>query len=309
MKSVISQGYTPYTGYRSPRIVRFWPIFRSELAALWRLKRVRIPFYLCCFIAFIFVGIPLLFQFMHDIIGGGVIEQNELLTKILDFKDIYKKFQSGSLLILFYFCAVVGGGLISNDLRTNAFPLYFSKPLGWSLYLLGKITVIGFSIFMITYFPGLCIFVLRILLSNTPQEVFLNEYPHLLYMLGYSFILLMFLAPLILAFSSLTPNYNLALISFILFLMISMGISNFFIREDPDGVGKNAEAFNLPRCLRNVGESFYPKVDPGFGINLSRLGLAKKVEDERWIYAHLGFWFVLSLAVLFFRLRRLEVKE
>ena len=55
--------------------------------------------------------------------------------------------------------------LISQDIRSRAFLLYFSRPLGRGEYILGKLATIWAYLCMITLLPALVLYVLGILLS------------------------------------------------------------------------------------------------------------------------------------------------
>ena len=56
-------------------------------------------------------------------------------------------------------------GLISQDVRSRAFLLYFSRPIGRLEYILGKIFIPIVFLVMITTLPALCLFVFGVTLS------------------------------------------------------------------------------------------------------------------------------------------------
>ena len=61
--------------------------------------------------------------------------------------------------------ALVAPPLISRDLRSRAFLLYFSRPLSQFDYILGKSLIVYFYVAMITTVPALALYVLGIFLS------------------------------------------------------------------------------------------------------------------------------------------------
>ena len=60
---------------------------------------------------------------------------------------------------------LVGPGLISQDLRFNALPLYFSRPLRRFDYFLGKLGVIGFFLGAVAIVPAVVAYVLGVVFS------------------------------------------------------------------------------------------------------------------------------------------------
>jgi ABC-2 type transport system permease protein len=61
--------------------------------------------------------------------------------------------------------ALVAPPLISRDLRSRAFLLYFSRPLGQLDYILGKSLIVYFYVAMITTLPALALYILGVFLS------------------------------------------------------------------------------------------------------------------------------------------------
>ena len=68
---------------------------------------------------------------------------------------------SWSLVIL----SIVAPPLISRDVRSKAFLLYFSKPISTWEYLLGKLSVALFFVFLITLLPAMLLYAISIVLS------------------------------------------------------------------------------------------------------------------------------------------------
>src|SRR5262245_7093940 len=67
---------------------------------------------------------------------------------------------AGMLLVL-----IVGPNLVSRDLRFNAFPLYFSRPLRRIDYFLGKLGVIGFFLAATMIVPAVGAYLLGVAFS------------------------------------------------------------------------------------------------------------------------------------------------
>jgi heme exporter protein D len=65
--------------------------------------------------------------------------------------------QAPQMLIAFAMVTVVGPALISPDLRNNALPLYLSRPLSKTSYILGKLLVLVTLCSMVTWIPALAL--------------------------------------------------------------------------------------------------------------------------------------------------------
>ncbi len=102
-----------------------------------------------------------------------------------------------------FMLAIVGPGLISDDLRTKAFPLYFAKPLSRTGYILGKFLTAAFFVAMVSLFPALFLYILSILFSPGLSTIS-QTIPVLLRLLPVYATILLASGSLILVLSSLT---------------------------------------------------------------------------------------------------------
>lgn len=66
---------------------------------------------------------------------------------------------------------IVAPPLISQDLRTRAYLIYFSRPITRMEYIVGKIGVVAFFLMMISALPALCLYVAAVLLSPSVDVV------------------------------------------------------------------------------------------------------------------------------------------
>lgn len=99
--------------------------------------------------------------------------------------------------------------LVSQDVRSRALLLYFSRPLSRFEYALGKITTVWFYLAAISTLPALALYVLGVLLSPTLDVVQVTwDLP--LRILGASAVLMIPTASLALCISSLTQESRYA---------------------------------------------------------------------------------------------------
>ncbi|MFB3825690.1 MAG: ABC transporter permease [Bryobacteraceae bacterium] len=61
----------------------------------------------------------------------------------------------------YFLTAFIGPGLIAPDLANNALPLYLSRPFSRGEYVLGKISVLWILLSVMTWIPGLLLFLLQ----------------------------------------------------------------------------------------------------------------------------------------------------
>jgi len=100
---------------------------------------------------------------------------------------------------------LVGPNLISQDLRFNALPLYFSRPLRRVDYFLGKLGVIGAFLGMMIIVPSLVAYALGLLFS-LDLSIVGDTFGILLASIAYGLVIALSAGLLILALSSLSRN-------------------------------------------------------------------------------------------------------
>jgi ABC-2 type transport system permease protein len=79
------------------------------------------------------------------------------------FFSIFMYVQAGFAVFL---TALAGPGLVAPDLANNALPLYFSRPLTRWSYALARLTVIVGMLSVVTWVPGLLLFLLQVALAG-----------------------------------------------------------------------------------------------------------------------------------------------
>jgi ABC-2 type transport system permease protein len=100
---------------------------------------------------------------------------------------------------------IAGPNLISQDLRYNALPLYFSRPLRRSDYFLGKLGVIVGLLSLVTVVPAVIAYVLGLLFS-LDLSIIRDTFGLLLASVAYGLIIAVSAGLLVLALSSLSRN-------------------------------------------------------------------------------------------------------
>ena len=117
----------------------------------------------------------------------------------------YTYFMNVELWISMVLILLVGPNLISQDLRFNALPLYFSRPLRRIDYFLGKLGVIGSLLGMAIVAPAVIAYILGMLFS-LDITILRDTFPVLLGTIAYGLLIVVSAGTLILALSSLSRN-------------------------------------------------------------------------------------------------------
>lgn len=154
--------YGAYEGEsHSPR-QRFLVIPRYALRETFKSKLFTAIFILC----FIYPLIAAILVYLHHNSNALALLQinvRELLPIDASFFLTFLEVQGAFALIL---TVLVAPPLISRDLSNNALPLYLCRPLSRAEYVLGKMAVIVFLLSLVTWVPGLLIFLFQASLTG-----------------------------------------------------------------------------------------------------------------------------------------------
>lgn len=181
--------------------------------------------------------------------------------------EVFFRIQTPLAMIL---VLLVGPDLISQDLRFNAMPLYFSRPLRRIDYFLGKLGVIAVFLMAVTILPALAAYVLGVAFSFE-LSVFRDTLPLLLGALAFGAVLVLSSGTLMLAISSLTRNARFVGAAWLAFWIVS----NFAADSLKDSVGKDwCPAVSYTADLKRVREEL-------LGVAAARDQFLELVEKAR----------------------------
>jgi ABC-2 type transport system permease protein len=155
--AVYEQTYQPYTGALTPLRSRFLVIARYAYSDLFNSKLATVLLYFC----FIYPLVAAILIYLHHnaaAIEAFQIDLEELLPINASFFFYFMQVQSslGFLLTL-----IVAPSLISRDINNNGLPLYLCRPLSRADYVLGKAAVLFGLLSIITWIPGLLLFLFQ----------------------------------------------------------------------------------------------------------------------------------------------------
>src|SRR6188768_4132230 len=154
--------YRAYEGEEHTAWSRFLVIPRYAIREVFKSKLFTTLFILC-FIYPLIAAILVYLRHNANAIALLQINVSELLPIDNTFFRTFLEVQGAFAFIL---TVLVAPPLISRDLANNALPLYLCRPLPRWQYVLGKMAVVAFLLSLVTWVPGLLIFVFQASLSG-----------------------------------------------------------------------------------------------------------------------------------------------
>ncbi len=177
-------GYRPLQAPDGPRLPRWLVIAQTGLRLSWKSQWLRRMLFLAWLPA---VGLGMLLFFyelslsrpaerlgahlvLRSIPNSGPVIQSIMADPEGSRREVWAfllltlfRYPQGLLMVLVV--ALVAPPLISRDMQSRAFLLYFSRPLGRADYVLGKMIVVWTYLALITTVPALSLYVLGVFLS------------------------------------------------------------------------------------------------------------------------------------------------
>ena len=125
-------------------------------------------------------------------------------------------------ILILFLVGTIAPGLIARDIRSKAFLLYFSRPIGKADYLLGKFFIPATFVMLVTTLPAMALYLFAILMSPD-LSVFWSTWDVPLRILAGSFFLVVPTVSLALMFSALTQETRFASFGWFAFFTLGHG--------------------------------------------------------------------------------------
>jgi ABC-2 type transport system permease protein len=214
---ILDQGYQHWSGKLAGHALRWLTITRQGVRAQLKNRWVLLTLFSALIPALVLAAFLTVW---------GLFEQNSaILTPILFFfQNLPDELRAGpkgyrttfwtlaftvffevQIFVCMILTALVGPDLISQDLRFNALPLYFSRPLRRIDYFLGKFGVIAAFLLTVTLVPAVLAYVVGLAFSLDPMVV-RDTWRVLVGSIAFSLVATLSAGLLMLAFSSLSRN-------------------------------------------------------------------------------------------------------
>jgi ABC-2 type transport system permease protein len=238
---IFDQGYQHWSGQLSGHAWRWLAITRHGVRTGMKIRIMRL---------FLFLAwMPALALVFTLCIWGLLERKSDLMAPIMQFLSFmrpeiladprhyrveiwtiaYDLFLMVELRVAMVLILLVGPNLISQDLRFNALPLYFSRPLRRIDYFLGKLGVITVFLAMVIMAPALLGYFLGLLFS-LDITILRDTFPLLLSTLAYGLLVSLSAGLLVLALSSLSRNTRYVIL-FWLGIWFVTGITSQMLQE------------------------------------------------------------------------------
>lgn len=212
---IFEQGYKHWEGELSGHTWRWYTIARQGVRVALQGWGLRILTLMAMTPAVALVGVFVLWGFLEQkaewlmpLVRGllpSEVIQDPAGFRVIVWTLAFHFFFKVELLIAMILVLIVGPSLISQDLRFNAIPLYFSRPLYRWDYFLGKLGVIGFFLALVAIIPALLGYVLGVLFSFK-LDVIRDTWHLVPGCLAYGLLIVLSAGTLMLALSSLSRS-------------------------------------------------------------------------------------------------------
>ncbi|NLN93605.1 MAG: hypothetical protein GX130_09910 [Candidatus Hydrogenedens sp.] len=287
---VFASGYRSFEGKPNNRL-RWLIVVEQEFKILAKLRTFKLLYLL----AYIHVIVRMLQIVAFDVIAQDPNSPLQMLFANLEVAEIkavtFFSFLYLQTPLVFILLLYAGSGMICNDLRNNLMEVYFSKPLTWRDYALGKIMALYLLGLSITALPGILLVLLHNLLLPGMHTLTLSWWWPLA-ILAYSSVMILPTALSILAASSLMPSQNYAAITIFMALIANTSLAGLLagmLRV------RNLLALSMPMSIRRVGESLFGEHRILFSLHW------------QWcLYYAVALCFVAALIILI-KIRRQEI--
>ncbi len=160
--AVYEHTYQPYTGKLTPDRSRFLIIPRYAYQDVFK-SRIFAGLFVICFVPVLIQAI--LIYLHHNTNALAIMNAN--VAELIPINGMFFRVFAGlQEWLAFILTVIVGPALISRDLSNNALPLYLCRPFSRVEYVVGKMSVIVILLSVITWIPGLLMFIFQSFLEG-----------------------------------------------------------------------------------------------------------------------------------------------
>lgn len=271
-------GYARYTGVRTPP-GRAWAVIAG--AGIRRMLGTR-PF----LFVLLFAWLQFFVRAVMFYLAANVPQADVIAPSPATFRDFFD--QQG--FFVFVVAVYVGAGLVANDRRANALPLYLSRPLTRLEYVAGKLAVVMAFVALVTWAPAVLLLVLQTMFTGSLS--FVREHAFLIpAMTLFGFLQVALASITVLALSSLSTSARYVGMLYAGAVIFSEAVFQT-LRGVTGGTGLSWLSFGA--SLAQVGDVIFrvePRYDTPWGVSLAAVVLIM----------------VLSAVVLARRVRGVEI--
>ena len=208
---VYEQNYRPWKGHLLPYPRAWWVIARTHIRLRWKRGVIAL---------LILASFPFLIRAIQILAMTRLSDMNffaQLAGNLQIDAEFFRNFIQGQSFLFILMIILTGAGLIADDQKYKANQLYFSKPMTYWDYIVGKFLTVVFYGGIITVIPALLLFFMQLLLSE--NMAFFKAYFWVPFaIIGFGSIALCIFGGLILSLSALVSARSAGIFFFAILL-------------------------------------------------------------------------------------------
>lgn len=289
---IYEQSYREYTGTYWQRF-RWWIIIQQEVRLLMKSR-----FFLLTLLASLLHFILRLMQITaYDIIAQDPNSSLAMFFSNIENLEVnglmfydFLRIQSGMVFLVLLFA---GSGMICNDVKYNLMEIYFSKPITWKDYALGKVLGLSLIGFVHTLIPALILVIMHNLMLPGMETV-RESSPWFFAIIGYSLVYIIPTALVVLASSSLIKSKNFAAVSVLMILIANTALGTTLAEVMRQS---NYYMIAFPLTVNRIGQHFFGD---------TRLEFPLRYE---WSLLYVVLVSLLMLVIILRRVKKAEVAQ
>jgi ABC-2 type transport system permease protein len=160
--TIREKGYYSWDGELKSTGIRWLPMFFYGIKTAFKKRFAKVVFSFTLSPFFIFLGA------LYVSTRPELKMMKELVRLLNNEAEFFNSFLTNgySLFWLIVLAVFFGAELISRDIKTNSFPLYFSRPLDRKDYIFGKLSIILFYFLLFTLVPVVLLYIFKIIFTG-----------------------------------------------------------------------------------------------------------------------------------------------
>ena len=289
---IYTQTYRRYDG-QPRRHFRWLVVIEQEMKTLAKFRVFKVLVLIAC----LHIILRLLQIVAYDVMAQDPNNPLQIVFANLDIAyigpDTFFSFLYLQTTVLFIIMLYSGAGMVCNDFKNNLMEVYFSKPLTWMDYCLGKVLTLVLLGLALTAVPGIILVGLHNLLLPS-METLNASWWWPLAITAYSFVIIIPMTLGVLACSSLLPSQNYAAITVIMTLVANSSLGVLFASMLKQ---RDYMAISFPLAMRRIGETV-------FGDKRILFSLA-----WYWCLLYVAVVCLIALVIILRKVRRAEIAK
>jgi ABC-2 type transport system permease protein len=301
---IFDQGYQHWRGALSGHAWRWYAIARNGVRVQMKNRILRLLLLVAWLPALLLIAAVAVWGLVEQRSEGALALVRSFLPAdiLLDprayrgalWTIAYSFFFKIQMFCIMLLVVVAGPGLISRDLRFNALPLYFSRPLTRLDYLLGKLGVIGALVAAVAVGPAVFAYVIGVCFS-LDVGVVRDTYPVLLASVAYGLTVTLSVGSLMLALSSLTRRSLYVGIAWAGIWIISGSVGSIMTEVHRESLRRGSYEAELARWVRENPPPPGARMLGAFPVmegrpgstrpHLAGVAAGREAEAEQWFNA------------------------